>query len=369
MPIFCSRITAPLLVWILALLLLQGCGSSAEAPVAAPDSGATDTDPRQVEVFFATDRARDDGTTASFGSERGPLAYGVAGIGIPPNHEIGRHETPSVFKFEWSPDERKHISVRDLQPLDRDEFFERLAFAINLSPNRSVMVFVHGYNTDFEEAVRLLAQFATDLKFSGPVLLFSWPSQGGVTAYSVDETNAEWAQPHLGKVLNDLLDLTPARQVYLVAHSMGSRVITRAYNSLAGDRTVYGPNPMREMILVAPDIDADVFRQDIAPRLARNGIHVTLYASSADRALMASKAFHGYARAGDSSDDLVIVPGVETVDARDAQGGLLGHSYFAEDRRIMEDIFGIVQTGQRADNRFGLQAVDVPAGRYWTFRK
>jgi esterase/lipase superfamily enzyme len=138
---------------------------------------------------------------------------------------------------------------------------------------------------------------------------------------------------------------------------------------MAAERLVYGPNPYREMILVAPDIDADLFRQDIAPRLARNGIHVTLYASSGDRALRASKAFHGYPRAGDSGEGLVVVPEVETVDASGADSGFLGHSYFAEDRRIMEDIFGIVQTGQKADGRFGLQAVDGPEGRYWTFRK
>jgi hypothetical protein len=35
----------------------------------------------------------------------------------------------------------------------------------------------------------------------------------------------------------------------------------------------------------------------------------------------------------------------------------------------MEDIFGLVQTGQHADKRFGLQGVDMPQGRYWTFRK
>lgn len=42
------------------------------------------------------------------------------------------------------------------------------------------------------------------------------------------------------------------------------------------------------------------------------------------------------------------------VDASDVSAGLLGHSYFAEDRCIMEDIFALLQTGQRADNRFGL---------------
>jgi len=239
----CSRrsrsITFLAVVW--AGLLLQGCGSSG----GGPEPQAAEAEVRPVEVFFATDRAPSDSTDGYFGPERGALTHGVAGIGIPPDHEIGRHEAPSVFKFEWSPDERKHISVREVTTLDRDAFFERLAWSVNLSPNRSLMVFVHGYNTDFGEATRLLAQFSTDLKFSGPVLLFSWPSQGSITGYSVDETNAEWAQPHLVKVLNDILDMTPARRVYLVAHSMGSRVVTRAYNTLASDRNVYGPNPMR----------------------------------------------------------------------------------------------------------------------------
>jgi len=60
---------------------------------------------------------------------------------------------------------------------------------------------------------------------------------------------------------------------------------------------------------------------------------------------------------------------METVDASDVTASLLGHSYFAEDRRIMEDIFALLQTGQRAENRFGLEAVDTANGRYWTFRK
>ena len=71
----------------------------------------------------------------------------------------------------------------------------------------------------------------------------------------------------------------------------------------------------------------------------------------------------------DSGESLVIVDGMETIDASEASGGLLGHSYYAEDRRIMEDIYGLLQTGQRADDRFGLQAMETAEGRYWTFRK
>jgi len=347
--------------------LLTGCAS-------APKSGsssvtAAEPEARTSDIFYVTDRDSHPSGRDDFGPERGKVSYGIASVGIPPNHEIGRQEAPSVFRFEWSADERKHIALKGLLPMDQTEFLQQLGWAIEKSRDRRLMLFVHGYNTSFADAARQVAQFATDLKFGGPVVLFSWPSQGGLTGYTVDETNAEWAQPHLVQTIKDLLDRTPAKRVYLVAHSMGNRVLTRAYITLAGDRWVDGPNALREMILVAPDIDADLFREDIAPRLAQTGIHVTLYASSGDRALMASRAFHGYARAGESGDGLVIIPGVETVDASHASSGLIGHSYFSEDRRIMEDIYAILQTGQRADNRFGLAPVDTDKGRYWTFRK
>lgn len=353
----------------LVCLVLQACAASGDLQRRDDAQLTLEPSATEVEVFFATNRAPTATAEGHFGAERGDLTVGIATVGIPPGHKIGRHEKPSVFKFEWSPDERKHIQLRRSEALMLEEFYERLGEAIAGSPNRAVMVFVHGYNTEFAQAARLVAQLVTDLKFPGPALLFSWPSKGTFTGYTVDATNAEWSQQFLTQVLADLLDQGAADQVYLLAHSMGARIVTRAYNALAALRGAEALRAIREMILVAPDVDADVFRRDIALELARNGIHVTLYASSADRALLASKAFHGYPRAGDSGKGLVIVPGVETVDASDASGGLFGHSYFAEDRRIMEDIYSILQTGQRADARFALRAVDGPEGRYWTFRE
>lgn len=363
------RFVAYLAPLVMGIIGLAGCASPSGSPAPNPVALKTEVPARQVEVFYVTDRAPSNTKDEYFGTARGTPAQGIATVAIPPHHQIGRHEQPSVLRLEWSPDERKHIAVTGTSPLGREAFFDQLERALYLSPDHKLLVLVHGYNTPFSEATRLLAQFATDLKFSGPILLFSWPSQGSLASYVVDETNVEWAQSHLARLLDDLLDRTSARQIYLVAHSMGSRILTRAFSTLAAERQAHTLRTIGEMILVAPDIDADVFRQEIAPRLARTGIHVTLYASSADRALLASRAFHGYARAGDSGEGLVIVPGVETIDASEASGGLLGHSYFVEDRRIMEDIFAILQTGQRAQNRFGLQAVDSPQGRYWTFRK
>jgi len=355
---------------VISFLLITTAGCSIpgglRGPAPAADAGSS---PSQVDVFFTTNRAPEADSRVFFGPERGEMSFGITRVGIPPGHQVGRQEEPSLFKFEWSPDEHKHIKVREVTSLTREDFFKRLSRAVADSPDGKVMIFVHGYNVDFAEASRLVAQFANDLKFAGPVVFFSWPSQGSLTGYIIDETNAEWSQAHFVELLTALIETVPARNISLVGHSMGNRIIGNTMTELASDRLYGDLIVFREIIMIAPDIDTEVFRLDMAPRLAQTGIHVTVYASSNDRALMASKAFHGYSRAGETGEGLVVIDGVETVDASDVSGGMLGHSYFAEDRRIMEDIFSLLQSGQRADNRFGLAAVDSDRGRYWTLRK
>jgi len=353
---------------LLAVLGLSACSTTPDS-AAGIDAQPAGPLPQAVEIFYATNRSPAAEPGAWYGADRGMLAYGIARVGIPPNHRIGRYEEPSVFRFEWDPDERKHISLQAIEELDLSAFLSRMRAVLNATSSRKVMLFVHGYNVDFPLAARRLAQFATDLKFDGPVLLFSWPSQGTLTGYTRDETNVEWSQVDLTRLISQVLDNIDCDQVILVAHSMGTRAVTRAYRNVLDELPENIRAPLNEMILVAPDIDADLFRDDFAPSLVRGTIRVTLYASSGDRALMASKAFHGYPRAGDSGAGLIIVPGVETIDASENAGGLLGHSYFAEDRRIMEDIYAILVTGLRADKRFALQPVDTAQGRYWSFRR
>ncbi|NNJ94227.1 MAG: alpha/beta fold hydrolase [Halobacteria archaeon] len=355
-----------ILLSLLQVAVLSGCSLTGGA---RPQADGPTPEPRLVDLFYITDRAPDTGGERYFSGARGDLSYGISRISIPPGHVMGQHEEPSLLKFEWTHEEDKHIHVRDVLKLDPDDFTTRLGRAVEASTGNRLMVFVHGYNEEFPDASRMVAQFAEDLKFTGPVVLFSWPSQGSLTGYTVDETNAQWAQSHFLEVMSVILEQVPTHSIYLVGHSMGNRIIGNAMITLSGDRLESDLMRFREIIMIAPDIDADVFRKDMAPRLARTGIHMTLYASSRDRALLASKAFHGHPRAGDSGEALVVVDGMETVDASVASGGLLGHSYFAEDRRIMEDIFGLLQSGQRADERFGLESRETAHGRYWTFRK
>jgi len=349
--------------------------AAARPPAAkpAPDAKASkrEADPFvPVRVFFATDRKATPGGSpgARFGGERGALGYGFCDVTIPLDHRIGRLESPRLSRLEFSEDPAKHVILHSVEVLDAPRFFAEVAARVKDGNASAAFVFVHGYNVSFADAARRTAQIAYDLKFPGAAVFYSWPSQGDAAKYTVDEANIEWSQANLEAFLGDFLARSSAEQVYLIAHSMGNRSLTRALAALLAKDPAAGRR-LREVILTAPDIDAEVFRRDIAPGLAAAGAPVTLYASSVDRALLASQKIHRYPRAGESGTSLVIARGIETIDATEVDTSLVGHSYFAESSSVLSDIYYIVQGKLKASERFGLQEARNEAGVYWRFRR
>jgi esterase/lipase superfamily enzyme len=145
---------------------------------------------------------------------------------------------------------------------------------------------------------------------------------------------------------------------------MGTRTLTSAFMRLvAADPTVR--RRVRELILVAPDIDSAIFKNDIAPVLVGTGsarTQLTLYASSNDKALAASRMVHGAPRAGDLGQGLVLMNGIETIDASEVDASFLNHSPYDDNRSVVSDISVLIKTGERACNRFRLEAIKSAAG-------
>lgn len=323
-----------------------------------------------MSVFFATDRKEDPDSEVKprFGEERGELKYGIANISIPREHRMGALESPSIWRLEFRDNPDKHVVLLAATISSKDKFFEDVAARVRNSPESRAFLFVHGYNVTFEDAARRTAQMSYDLAFEGAPVFYSWPSQGALPAYTIDEQNIEWAQANLRSFLEDFFTRSDAQNVYLIAHSMGNRALTGAVMSLLTDRPALRSR-LKELILTAPDIDADVFKRDIAPALTATGRPITLYSSSEDKALLGSKLVHGYPRAGDSGQGLVVLQGIETIDATGMVTDFIRHSYYAENRSVLSDMFYLIQNGQRAHQRFGLSSVDFQNGRYWKFRQ
>ena len=88
--------------------------------------------------------------------------------------------------------------------------------ASSARPGRRVLIFVHGFNTRFEEAVYRFAQIVHDARVDVAPVLFTWPSGGSVTDYVYDRDSAIYSRDALEAVLQALvkdrqrrLDLDP----------------------------------------------------------------------------------------------------------------------------------------------------------------
>jgi esterase/lipase superfamily enzyme len=171
-------------------------------------------------------------------------------------------------------------------------------------------------------------------------------------------------------VLSSLATVAPGAPVYVIAHSMGNRVLTRGFKALL-DEDARKRTAFRQIVLAAPDIDADVFRREIGPAILGKGPRVTLYASSNDKALVASRKVHGgYKRLGESGDGIVVMRDLDTVDASNVSTEFLGHSYFGDSSTVMSDLIYVIQKSLPPQERvrFALEPVRAAIGQYWRFR-
>lgn len=317
-----------------------------------------------IPIFFATDRA--PATKGYFGRERGALVFGIAEVSIPNLHEIGEVERPRWWRLEFREQPERFVSILQANSIKRQVFLDQLRGMLRDSTQSDVLVFIHGYNVTFTEALRRTAQLAYDLSFPGATVLFSWPSQGRPLSYLVDETNVAWAQAHFQSVLELLLSEVGARNVNVIAHSMGGRALSHALASFQ-PKLSQAKEQFHHVVLAAPDIDADEFRNLAASFLGLSK-RMTLYASSQDWPLRASKRFHGYPRAGESGSNLVIIPDLmDTIDATAVSTGLLGHSYYGDERSVLTDIFTLLRDGT-APPRFGMSRQELANLQYWAFR-
>ena len=324
----------------------------------------------EIPVSFATDRndSNNPNLNERFGRERAEVQYGRAVVSIPYTHKLGEIERPSYWRLEFSEDATKHVMIQSVTKQGKEAYFNQMAERISKN-GKSTFLFVHGYNVTFADAARRTAQITFDLRFNGEPVFYSWPSQGTTTGYTVDEANIEWAKHNMKNFLKEYLTRTKADDIYLVAHSMGNRGLTKALIDLMNENPEL-KDKITEIILAAPDIDADVFKRDIAPKMvSKIGKPITLYVSADDLALIASRKVHGNKRAGDAGKGVVIVKGVETIDASGVDTSFLSHSYFATTSTIIADILDLIKSGKRATDRETLEKVSRDNVTYWKVKQ
>ncbi|MBN2476555.1 MAG: alpha/beta hydrolase [Pirellulales bacterium] len=302
----------------------------------------------------------------TYGYQRGALQLGTCEVSIPKSHEVGELESPSIVRFEFREDPSRHVVLLNVESLPSAKFYDAVKACVAGSRRKAAFVFVHGYNVSFESAARRTAQMSYDLKFDGAPIFYSWPSQGGLLDYTIDENNVVWTVPHLRQFLTDVAERSGATEVHLIAHSMGNRALTSALRDLSFEPEAARPK-FHQVVLTAPDIDAEVFKHDVAPRIVKTAQRVTLYASSNDKALASSKQIHAYPRAGDSGQQLLVLPDIDTIDVSAVDTSLLGHSYYGSNDTVLADLFDLLHDAKPPDQRRWLRPERLGDMTYWSF--
>jgi len=308
----------------------------------------------KVPVFYGTTRRVDsDDRENVYGRERGHLQYGVSWVSIPRSHEAGELEEPSLLTLTFSEDPAKHVVLLDVKAISKERWFADLNASIDVARTKQTFVFIHGFNTSFSEASRRTAQIKYDLGFAGPAILFSWPSHAKVSKYLADEANAEWSVPHLQSFLLDLRRRTGTTTIHIIAHSLGNRVLSRAMQLIDLDSAIQPKPDFNQVMLAAPDMDAEVFRDELAPRMRKIARGITLYGANDDMAIHASREAHDTPRAGEGGENLPIIDGIDSIDVTGIDASFLKHSYIGG-VSVLADIAQLICEGKKTADRHGI---------------
>ena len=249
-------------------------------------------------------------------------------------------------------------------PISKDSFLAGVSDQVQRSRQKDVLVFVHGFNVSFHEAVAGTAEVALKMPFNGAIVSYCWPSQGGVLNYNVDEPINQASVAPFTEFLMDLREGVPDARIHILVHSMGNRIVM---NSLSQLHNAGAPKLFGHVVLCAPDVGIDDFRK-WAPGVVQVSDQVTLYANASDSALIASKGLHAEQRAGDAHSPMIFA-GIDTIDCSRIESGLLGHSYFSGNDDVASDIFLLIKDHRPASERRHLTPLSTNHGQYWQFSK
>ncbi|MCV6594882.1 MAG: alpha/beta hydrolase [Silicimonas sp.] len=265
-------------------LLLSAC---TPPPVLAPLPEGAEAG-REVAVLVAHNRTPTE-EEPTFGREE-ELRFEKIAFSVPPDRRPGSITTPVG---------RAPNAETDFLVTDRAEIKDARAFRRALSARlrrlppkeRDVLIYVHGFNQAYGNGVLRMAQLSYDLKVKGVALHFSWPSAANPFAYVYDRDSALFSRDALEEMIR-LAQVPEARSVAIVAHSMGSFLTMETLRQMDIAQPGSVAKSLDGVILMSPDIDVDVFRNQAEKLKDVPGLFA-VFLSDRDRALALSARLTG----------------------------------------------------------------------------
>ena len=266
------------------------------SPVAQANTEGTSL----VPLLVATTRKQSTDTGNMFDRERADgVSYASVTVSMPPDaaRKIGEVQWPSSMPG----DPQQNFVTTSANYLDKRSFLVALSAAVKQTGRGKVLVFVHGFNNRFDEAVFRFAQIVHDSKAPATPVLFSWPSRGvvGLREYQDDLEDANNSSDAIVQLLDTIAADANVKEITVVCHSMGCSPTLEALRSKAVHTGKIG-DKIKNILLVAPDVDVDVFRTKMQ-QMGSGRPRFALFMSQDDGALKLSKTLLGGAtRLGDA---------------------------------------------------------------------
>lgn len=347
----------PLAAAVLAAALgLVGCAAPKGllVPVEARAPGTS-----QVEMLVATTRKRNSPDEMFSGQRGSPrLDFADIVVSIPPDsvRQIGEVQLPREVPGNPATD---FVTLKAAYET-REEALASFRRLLRETPSKRVLVFVHGFNNRFEDAVFRYAQIVHDSGASAVPVLFTWPSRGSALAYGYDRESASYSRDALEDGLRFLAKDPEVKEITVLAHSMGNFVALEALRQMA-IRDGRVAQKIRNVILAAPDVDVDAAREYVM-EMGEQRPRIILFVAQDDKALAISRKVWGGQRLGAIDPEqepyksalereniqVVNLTGITSPDQ-------LRHGTFAQNPQIVELLGRAVARGQvLTDSRVGL---------------
>ncbi|MEP9353619.1 alpha/beta hydrolase [Xanthobacter sp. KR7-65] len=268
---------------------LAGCAGrppGALIPVADTVPGTS-----RVNMVVATVRERTDGPDVFNGERARTPSYAEIEVSIPPDgaRKAGDVQWPRSIPGNPATD----FVTTKLDAMTQEQAVSWFHDRIRRTPGRQALVFVHGYNQRFDDAVFRFAQIIHDSGAPVTPVLFTWPSRGSLLAYGYDRESTSFSRDSLERLLTFMAKDPNVGEISILAHSMGNVVTLEALRQMAIRNGRILPK-IKYVMLAAPDVDVDVFYtffHEIGKPQDRPAF--TLFVSQDDRALAVSKRVWG----------------------------------------------------------------------------
>jgi esterase/lipase superfamily enzyme len=345
----------------LAGLLTLGLLTSACAgrPIGVLVPSGTAPGATQVDMLVATTRAPSKQAGVLYGGERAPeLTAAEIVVSIPPDakRKVGQVQWPKRLPADPS----KEFSTVSVTPLA-----ERSEVATwtrdSLPKSRRVLIFVHGFNNRYEDAVYRFAQIVHDSRADVAPVIFTWPSRGSIFDYNYDKESTNYSRDALETLLRQTAKDPRVSDVTIMAHSMGSWLTVEALRQMAIRDGHVAPK-INNVILASPDLDVDVFGKQWEA-MGPDKPKFTLFVSRDDRALSISRRISGNVERLGQIDPTqepyrtnLEKAGITVLDLTALQtGDRLNHGKFAESPEVVKLLGNRLIAGQTVtDSDIGL---------------